>query len=380
MSERKRITVLGCGLVGSVMANDLATQHDVTVIDVSTQAFEKLSNNITQRVQLDLSRVGAVTDFLQKNEVDVVVGAVPGFMGYRIAEEVIRAGKNMVDISFFPEDPFGLDDLAKQHGVTIVTDCGVAPGMGNIILGYHDTQMEIKRYECLVGGLPVVREWPWEYKAVFSPIDVIEEYTRPARYVQGGQEIIREALSDAELIPFPGLGTLESWNSDGLRSLIRTMKHIPDMIEKTLRYPGCIEYLRVLRAAGYFSYEPVDINGTMIRPIDLTAKLLFPQWKLKPGEEDFTIMRIIIEGQQAAQHKRITYHLLDRFDRTTNTISMARTTGFTCTAVTNLVLSGKFNRMGICPPEYVGQHAGCYDDVMSYLNDRGVRYEISIDS
>ncbi|MFM7814482.1 MAG: saccharopine dehydrogenase family protein, partial [Flavobacteriales bacterium] len=339
--------------------------------------FERLSQDVAHRVQLDLSASGAVAAHLASNETDIVVGAVPGFMGYRIAEEVIRSGKNMVDISFFAEDPFGLDELAKAHQVTIVTDCGVAPGMGNIILGYQDTQMEVLRYECLVGGLPVVREWPWEYKAVFSPIDVIEEYTRPARYVLGGHEVIREALSDAELIQFPELGTLESWNSDGLRSLIRTMKHIPDMIEKTLRYPGCIEYLRVLRAAGYFSSEPVEINGQMIRPIDLTAKLLFPQWKLKPGEEDFTIMRIVIEGRINNQPKRMTYHLLDRFDKESNTISMARTTGFTCTAVTNFVLEGLFERKGICPPEYVGQASECYQSVMAYLQARGVNYKIT---
>jgi saccharopine dehydrogenase-like NADP-dependent oxidoreductase len=297
-------------------------------------------------------------------------------MGYQVCETVIKAGKNMVDISFFPEDPFGLDALAKQHGVTVVTDCGVAPGMGNIILGYHDTQMEIARYECLVGGLPVVREWPWEYKAVFSPIDVIEEYTRPARYVQNSCEVVREALSEAELIEFPGVGTLESWNSDGLRSLIKTMSHIPDMIEKTLRYPGCIEYLKVLRAAGFFSYEPVEVNGLQIRPIDVTAKLLFPQWKLKPGEEDFTIMRIVIEGKESDAQKRYTYHLLDRFNRETQTISMARTTGYTCNAVAELVLDGTYNHVGISPPEFVGRAAGCYTRVVEYLAQRNVIYSI----
>jgi saccharopine dehydrogenase-like NADP-dependent oxidoreductase len=236
--------------------------------------------------------------------------------------------------------------------------------------------MQVTRYECLVGGLPVVREWPWEYKAVFSPIDVIEEYTRPARYVQNSQEVVREALSEAELIEFPGLGTLESWNSDGLRSLIKTMAHIPDMIEKTLRYPGCIEYLKVLRAAGFFSYEAVEVNGSMIRPIDLTAKLLFPQWKLKPGEEDFTIMRIIIDGIENGANKRYTYHLLDRYNRDTQTISMARSTGYTCNAVAELVMDGTFHNPGINPPEYVGQAAGCYNRVVKYLAERHVHYAI----
>ena len=158
----------------------------------------------------------------------------------------------MVDISFFPEDPFQLDALAKQKNVTVVTDCGVAPGMGNIILGYHNKRMNVSDYECLVGGLPVVREWPYEYKAVFSPIDVIEEYTRPARYVQSGVVVVKEALSDPELVHFDGVGTLGILELRRTSFLIKTMPNIPNMIEKTLRYPGCIEYLRVLRESGFF--------------------------------------------------------------------------------------------------------------------------------
>ena len=134
-------------------------------------------------------------------------------------------------------------------------DCGVAPGMGNIIFGHHNESMEISDYECLVGGLPIKREWPYEYQAVFSPIDVIEEYIRPARYVQNKKIIVREALSDTELVDFDEIGTLESWNSDGLRSLIKTMSHVPNMIEKTLRYPGCVEYLKVLRETGFFAIK-----------------------------------------------------------------------------------------------------------------------------
>jgi lysine 6-dehydrogenase len=371
---KKKIIVLGAGLVGSAIAEDLHKNHDVTSLDPSQERLDFMASKGIKTLRGDATQAAELTRIVA--DFDLVIGAVPGFLGFRVCETVIKAGKNMVDISFFPEDPFLLDELAKKHVVTIVTDCGVAPGMGNIILGYHDKQMQVKRYECLVGGLPVVREWPWEYKAVFSPIDVIEEYTRPARYVQNSQEVVREALSDAELVEFPGLGTLESWNSDGLRSLIKTMSHIPDMIEKTLRYPGCIEYLKVLRAAGFFSYDTIDIHGTPVRPIDVTAKLLFPQWKLKPGEEDFTIMRIVIDGLENGIQKRYTYHLLDRFNRDTQTISMARTTGYTCNAVAELVLDGTFQNAGINPPEFVGQTAGCYERVIEYLAMRHVNYEI----
>jgi len=291
----KKVVVLGAGLVGKAIAIDLSKNFDVTSADINEQALAELSTLGIQTQKADIANASDLQALVKP--FDLVVGAVPGFMGFETCRQVIEAGKNMVDISFFPEDPFLLDDLARKKNVTIITDCGVAPGMGNVMLGYQNKKMRVTSYECLVGGLPLVREWPYEYKAVFSPIDVIEEYVRPARYVQNGGLVIKEALSDPELVHFDEVGTLESWNSDGLRSLLKTdglrsllktMNHIPDMIEKTLRYPGCIEYLRMLRETGLFSKEEIEVKGVRIRPIDLTARLLFPKWKLKPGEEEFT--------------------------------------------------------------------------------------------
>src|SRR5258708_1166956 len=369
----KKIIVLGAGLVGKAMAIDLAKDFDVTSVDFNEEALKAVSEHGIKTLKLDFSNHQSLSSTIQP--FDLVVGAVPGFLGFQTVKTVIEAGKNMVDISFFPEDPFLLDELAKKKNVTAVTDCGVAPGMGNVILGFHNHRMKIDSYECLVGGLPVMREWPYEYKAVFSPIDVIEEYIRPARYVQNSSVIIKEALSDPELVHFDGVGTLESWNSDGLRSLIKTMPNIPNMIEKTLRYPGCIEYLRVLRETGLFSHEEIEVKGIKIKPVDVTAKLLFPKWKLKPGEEEFTVMRIRIAGNENVKAKKYEYNLLDRTERSSGTLSMARTTGYTCTAVSNLVLNGQFNRKGICPPEYVGEKESDFDFVVKYLADRGVFYK-----
>jgi saccharopine dehydrogenase-like NADP-dependent oxidoreductase len=373
---KKKVIVLGAGLVGKAMAIDLAKDFDVTAADINEEALKALPPHGIQTFQFDFSDRTIFHSSIQP--FDLVIGAVPGFMGLRNAQWVIEGGKNMVDISFFPEDPFQLDELAKKKDVTIVTDCGVAPGMSNIILGYHNQRMKIHTYECLVGGLPVVREWPYEYKAVFSPIDVIEEYIRPARYVQNGAMVVKEALSDPELIHFDGVGTLESWNSDGLRSLIKTMPNIPNMIEKTLRYPGCIEYLRVLRETGFFNYEPVEINGVKIRPVDVTAKLLFPRWKLKPGEQEFTVMRIRMAGEENGVAKTYEYNVLDRTEKSTGTLSMARTTGYTCTAAAHLVAEGKFSRKGICPPEYLGEDESNFQFITRYLEKRGVHYAVSI--
>jgi saccharopine dehydrogenase-like NADP-dependent oxidoreductase len=366
----KKIVVLGCGLVGRVMAEDLSKNHQVCSVDISNENLEKLESSDVIKLCKDVSDVSVLNEVIK--DCDLVVGALPGFMGYETMKRVIKAKKNIVDISFYPEDPFGLDKLAKENNVIAVMDCGVAPGMGNIIFSHHDKTMKITDYECLVGGLPKKREWPFEYQAVFSPIDVIEEYVRPARYVQNKSLIVKEALSDTELVEFEEIGTLESWNSDGLRTLIQTMNHVPNMIEKTLRYPGCVEYLKVLRECGYFSYDEIEINGNKIRPIDLTAKLLFPKWQMKEGDEDFTIMRIKISGKEADKKVLYTYTLLDRFKN--NTISMARTTGFTCTSVANLILENKHNKVGISPPEFLGDH---FVFINNYLKSRDVIYKVS---
>ena len=364
-----KITILGAGLVGGVMAKDLAKSHNVTSVDISQKNLDALKDFNIKTICADISDSLILNKLIK--DCDLVIGAVPGFMGYKMMYDVINAGKNIVDISFYPEDPFGLDELAKKKNVVAVMDCGVAPGMGNIIFGHHNSSMKITDYECLVGGLPVKREWPYEYQAVFSPIDVIEEYIRPARFVQNSKLITKEALSETELIEFDEIGTLESWNSDGLRSLIKTMPHVPNMIEKTLRYPGCVEYLKVLRASGFFSYEKINIDGKDIRPIDLTSKLLFPKWEMKEGDRDFTIMRIIIKGKENGEKTTYQYNLLDRYEN--NTISMARTTGFTCTAVANLVLNKKYSRVGVSPPEYLG---GLFEDVKDYLLERNVVYKV----
>lgn len=373
------ITVLGGGLVGSAIVKDLAANPDfaVTVVDLSAVRAQQLAEQSGARgVVANLGALERFDDLLA--DADLVVCAVPGFMGFATLKKIIEAGKNVVDISFFGEDPFLLDDLAKERGVTAVVDCGVAPGLSNIVLGALSLHLDrIERYDCYVGGLPQERRWPYEYKAVFSPIDVLEEYTRPARYVEYGREVVRPALSDIELLDFPHVGTLEAFNTDGLRSLARTMD-IPFMKEKTLRYPGHANLMRVFRDSGFLDTEPVEIDGTAIAPIKLTSRLLFDQWKLKEGEYDMTVMQVVVDGSEDGRPVRYIYDMTDTFDRATGTHSMARTTGYTCTAVARLVARGDFRQPGICPPEYVGRTPGCADDVQAYLAARGVNFDITV--
>jgi lysine 6-dehydrogenase len=370
----KSIIVLGGGMVGSAMALDLAPRYRVTVADVSQAALDRIQsrNALVQVHQADLRDADTLRQLIGPH--DLVLSAVPGFMGFVTLRTCLEAGKDVVDISFFPENSLDLDALARSLGRRAIVDCGVAPGMDNVILGYHNQRMKLDRFECLVGGLPRARKWPFAYKAPFSPIDVIEEYIRPARYVENGNVIVREALSDPELVEFEGVGTLESFNTDGLRSIIHTMPHIPDMKEKTLRYPGHIEYVRVLRATGFFGTEPVVLNGQQVVPMELTAKLLFNEWKLGETEAEFTVMRVTVEGEDAGQRKRIVYDLYDSYDEATQTSSMARTTGYTATAAVDLLIEDKFTRHGVFPPELVGSDETCFQYFIDYLEARGIYY------
>jgi lysine 6-dehydrogenase len=370
-----KVIVLGAGLVGRPMALDLAGDRDmqVTVVDISADNLSRFAGiNGIETIQKDLSKSSEIGQMVQP--FDMVLNAVPGFMGFQTLKAVIEAGKNVVDITFFPEDMFDLDELAKKHRVTAVSDMGVAPGMSNLLVGYADHQLDkTEKVLIYVGGLPKVRQWPYEYKAVFSPADVIEEYTRPARYVRDGGEIVKPALSEPELIDFDGIGTLEAFNSDGLRSIARTIKG-GFMIEKTLRYPGHIELMKVFRESGFFSRDIIEVSGTRIKPLDFTSKLLFEQWKLNEGDEDLTVMKVIVEGVRGNERITHTWDLFDTYDRKTGIHSMARTTGYAATMVLRMIKAGIFTQKGIIAPELIGRDERCVDYIIRGLEAKGVVY------
>lgn len=373
----QKIAVLGAGLIGSAIAIDFKKSgYDVTSVDLNNIALDRLSleHKITTECK-NFVEYEVLKDLVKDK--DLIIGAAPGALGFELMKKVIQLGKNMVDISFCPENYLELDQLAKEKGVSVVADMGVAPGMCNAILGYHNSQMQVKEYKCIVGGLPKVRTWPLEYKSSWSPIDCIEEYIRPARLMRGGKIVSLPALSDAELVDFDEVGSLEEWNSDGLRSLLDTMSHIPDMTEKTLRYPGTISYLKALRELGYFSYDEIEVDGKMIKPIDLTAKLLFPKWKLDSGEVEFTIMRVNVSGIDGGKSVNYQYDLYDEYEPKSDTLSMSRTTGYTCSGVGEMLLKGMIKDHGVLAPEMVGADAKNFEFLLDHLKKRNVIYRVT---
>ncbi len=367
-----KIVVLGAGLVGKAMALDLASEpeFDLTSVDLKPEALAELAADGIMVIGQDISQSEATKDLV--SGYDLVINAVPGYLGFKSLKACLEAGRKVVDISFFPENPFELDSLAKEQKLTAAVDCGVAPGLSNMLAGYGLSQLDkASSVTIYVGGLPVIRKWPFEYNAVFSPVDVIEEYLRPARCLENGQLVIKPALSEPEFLEFEKLGTLEAFITDGLRTMIETLT-VPEMVEKTLRYPGHREKMLALRQAGFFSEQPVEIAGQKVRPVDLSAKILFPRLNVEAGEEDLTILRVVVSGEKDGQPLRLTYDLFDRFDRKSGIHSMARTTGYTATAVARAVARGLIKKNGIIAPEFLGLEPEVFNFIRKELLNREI--------
>ncbi len=374
-----KISILGAGLIGTPMAIDLAKDNEfkITLVDYDRSKLEKVKEykNIIA-LEKDLSKKENIVDAIKDS--DFVLNATPSSMGFETLKTVIENGKSVVDITFAEEDPRELSELAKSKNVTAIVDCGVAPGMSNLLAGYVNSILDkTENIEIYVGGLPQKREWPYEYKAVFAPSDVIEEYTRPARYIYNNETVVKEALSEAEIINFDEAGNLEAFNSDGLRSLLFNID-APNKKEKTLRYPGHIEIMKILRETGFFSKNEIEVSGKKIKPLDFTSSLLFPQWEMKNEDRDITVMRVIVEGEKENKKVKYQYDLVDKYDEPSQTSSMARTTGYTATMAIRMLTNELYNKKGICPPEFIGENHTSVKFILGGLKERNINYNLKI--
>ncbi|MDD4160736.1 MAG: saccharopine dehydrogenase C-terminal domain-containing protein [Synergistaceae bacterium] len=361
---KKKVMVLGNGLVGSVMALDLAADenYEVTVCDQNKtklqSTFEASEGKIITKDDVDFASPQSITDSVKGQ--DLVIGAVPGSMGFQMLGAVIRAGVNISDISFMGEDYRDWDSEAKKYGVTSFEDVGVAPGSSSILIGYAcDMLDEVEDVTYYVTGLPAEPKEPYNYKLVFSPDDLIEEYVRPARTKRNGNVITMPALSGCKIVNFdiPGvkLPQMEGFFTDGSRTLLDTIPS-PNVTEYTLRYPGTAARMEFLREIGLFDLEPVDIKGTKIRPRDFFAALAYPPMELGREENEFTFYYIEVTGIKDSKRVQYQYSLYDERDMKTLFPSMSRTTGFTCVIVGRLIAEGILNMPGVNPPEAIGRN------------------------
>ena len=372
-----KILVIGTGHIGSVIAKDLAQtlpSAKIVIADKSQNRAEAVAKRIDRKnvssTQLDIFDRRILVKTLKG--FDLAIGALPGEIGYKALEACIDAKVDMVDVSFMPENPLSLSDKAAKAAVTIIPDCGVAPGLSHLLLMRGISKLDhVQNAEILVGGLPAKPIPPLGYTITWSVEGLIDEYTRKARIVKNGKVTEVEPLDSIEEVEFPAVGKLEAFYSDGLRTLLKTVKGVENMAEKTLRYPGHIEKIRLLKDMGFFDEKPVQTDNFSVSPKSVTVKLLEHKLK-KPEVEDILTMLVQVDGTKNGRKMRYAFYLLDQYDRRSKITAMARTTAYTASCVAQLIAKKIITDKGVIPPERLGEDEIIFRKLMALLRKRGI--------
>ena len=359
-----RILTLGAGKVGRLIAAELSKKHLVSTLDQNLENLASLSAINPKIKTLNLNVTNLPQDLF--SNFDLIVSAVPGFLGYKTLESIINSKKHVVDISFMPENHLELRPLAEQNLITAIPDAGLAPGLTNLFAGYFAKSMEADAVHLYVGGLPVLRKWPFEYKAPFSFLDVMEEYTRTARVKFFNQILEKEPLSEVELIE-SSIGTLEAFNTDGVRSMLTNLPEVPTILEKTMRYPGYAEYINVLKSSGFFSKNQVTYKGVQITPYEFTCLVLDSDFRMTQEDEDVVVFKAVgFKGK-----KKVEYEMIDFYNKSDKFSAMARTTGYVASACVSRILESKVGKGMFCL-EDLGKNEEIFNFFLDYLKERGV--------
>ncbi|USG99375.1 saccharopine dehydrogenase NADP-binding domain-containing protein [Thermococcus argininiproducens] len=346
------ILILGAGDVGRLIAFDLSKDYEVFIGDINEKRL-KLAEEFGTTLQLDASKLDQLVETMRR--FDFVIGALPGRLGFTTLKAAIKAKKDMVDVSFMPEDPLRLDEDAKKVGVSIAVDAGFAPGLSNILMGRIASQLgKLDKGVINVGGLPKNPKPPLYYKVVFSPYDLIEEYTRPARIIKGGRLVTVDPLEEIKEVKI-GNFEFESFINDGLRTLLTTIE-ADNLYENTLRWKGHLEKIKVLKELGFFRKENLDF----------TMKVILPLMKFE--SEDFSIMEVY--GRSGDQE--IKYFMYD--EAREGFSSMARSTGYITAITARIMLKYEFEA-GIIPPELFGMEEELFKYIVKEVRKRNITLE-----
>jgi len=375
-----RILVLGCGNIGSVAARDLTEtlpSAEIVLADMNKNRAQDAAFNIGRDnvswTQADASNYRELLNTLKN--FNLAIGALPGGMGYRVCKASIEANVDLVDVSYMPEDIMTLQEDALKAKIIIIPDCGMSPGLGSILVGHAISKFDrVDSVHMLNGGLPETPIPPLGYVITWSVKDLIDMYSRKVNIVREGRIIQVEAMSGLEEINFPGVGKLEAFYTDGLRTMLHTVKGVKEMWEKSLRYPGHVERIKLLKNLGFFDEKPLQIENFNVSPREVTAKLLETKLK-RPEIPDIVAMHVEVSGTKNGNPVIYTYHVLDHYDKERHVTAMARTTAYTTSVVAQLMAQNAIKEKGVIPPEKLGMNEKLYDKFMSMMKKRGITVE-----
>jgi saccharopine dehydrogenase-like NADP-dependent oxidoreductase len=368
-----KLLSIGCGYIGSVLAEELVTSLDfenLVICDSTKERIEETAKKLGERVhplQLDISNYSDLLKII--DDADLVIGLSPGRLGFNVMKACVEKKKNLIDLSFMKEDPFLFQESAVNAGVKVIPDCGIAPGLSNMLIGKSSSQLdEVEDVIIYVGGLPQNPTPPLNYKVTWCVEDLFEEYTRKAKIVRNGKTVEVDALEGLEEVEFEGFGKFEGFFTDSVRTLHHTIK-ANNMWEKTLRYPGHVEKIKLIRKLGLLNKEP--LKAVNMSPWDFMCK--FWEENLSFFEDkDVVLMRIVVSGRKGSTKFLHTHEIVDYFDEKRNITAMGRSTAYTAFAVIKLLIEGRIKRKGIIPPEILGMDGHLFDGIQNSLKEKGL--------
>ncbi len=367
-----RLLVLGAGLQGSACAYDLL-QHPgvahVTVADLKPDRIPALLKpQVGKRLtllKLDVRDATALRAAIRDHA--AVLNAAPYYVNLEVSKAAVEVGAHCADLGGNTEIVFQqreLDAEARRQSVSVIPDCGLAPGMVNVLAAEGIRRVgDAEAVKIYVGGLPQRPEPPLNYQIVYSLEGALDYYTTPSWVLREGTPARVDALSELEAVSFPPpVGTLEAFHTGGgistlpwtYEGKVRTMEY------KTLRYPGHVAVMRPIRELGLLDLAPVKVKGKEIVPRDVFLAAVSPKLT-KPEGRDLVALRVEVRGRNG---KRAAWQLLDYYDEAHGISAMMRTTGYSL-AITGLMqLDGRIAVKGVRTPdeavpfgEYVGELA-----------------------
>lgn len=380
-----RMLVLGAGLQGSACAYDLLQNDEVTEVrlaDIDTGRLAPFlapySGKRLIPTPLDVRDGEAVRALM--GEADATMSAIPYYFNLDLARHAADAGVHFCDLGGNTDIVFEqkkLDAQAKENGITIVPDCGLAPGMVNILAQHGIDQMDsTEEVKIFVGGLPQNPEPPLNYQIVYSLEGVLDYYTTLSWVVRDGKREQVKALSEIEPVDFPEpVGELEAFHTAGGLSTMafRYEKDIPVMEYKTLRYPGHAKIMEAIRELGLLDLEPVDVKGVRVAPRDVAVAAMGARLT-KPEGRDLVALRVIVKGEKAGEAKTVKFDLIDKYDEERGISAMMRTTGY------SLSITGQMQARGEITPAGVHTPDECVpaEKYIEELGKRGVEIRVSV--
>jgi lysine 6-dehydrogenase len=354
--------VLGAGLQGSACAYDLLQNDEVTEVRLADLHMEHLPDFLSPYsgkrlipTPLDVRDQEAVGALMRQS--DAVMSAIPYYFNLDLAKQAVAAGVHFCDLGGNTEIVFEqkeLDAKAREKGITVIPDCGLAPGMVNILAEYGISRLDtVDEVKILVGGLPQHPEPPLNYQIVYSLEGVLDYYTTLSWIVRNGVRTQVKALSEREPVVFDApVGELEAFHTAGGLSTMafRYEGKIPSMEYKTLRYPGHAVIMEAIRDLGLLDQDPIDVKGGHVSPRDVAIATMEPRLT-KPGSRDLVALRVTVRGMKSGKPTTISWELVDYFDEKHGISAMMRTTGYSLSITGQMQARGDITLKGVHTPD-----------------------------